>query len=179
MKYPHELVGFNSDEIKKMKALGFGLYKQSQRDPDGVKRWMDEGDIVEFSSPDFTTSNAEFRINGLSNQRIWFSQLDGMYVDGETEVMRTGCVRLRNGATKMIWDMSPHSFWELVKNKKFRVSIDDEFNIKLNMKNHKVQSLMQNGYNPFKYIYEQLKTKNYSQIEGMTNEARCYTLTEV
>ena len=41
MKYPKELVGFNSDETKKMEALGSGLYKQSQRDPDGVKRWMD------------------------------------------------------------------------------------------------------------------------------------------
>ena len=38
---------------------------------------------------------------------------------------------------------------------------------------------MQNGYSPFKYIYEQLKAKNYSQIEGMTSEARCYILTEV
>lgn len=179
MKYPKENIGFDSDEMKRMKALGLGLYKQSQIDAEGIKRWMDDGDVVEFTSPDFTASNAEFWINGLSSQRIWFSQLDGLYVDGETERMRSGIVRLRNGVQRNIWDLQPKSFWDFAKGRKFKVHIDDDFNIKLNMKNNKVNSLMQNGQNPFIYIYEQLRAKNYSQIEGMTNEARCYTLEEV
>ena len=179
MKKPNKLISFDSDEMNRMKALGFGLYKQSQRDADGVKRWMDDGDVVEFTSPDFTASNAEFRINGLSNQRIWFSQLDGLFVDGETERMRSGIVRLQNGIQKNIWGLQPKLFWDLAKGRKFKVHVDDDFNIKLNMKNHKVNSLLQNGQNPFTYIYEQLRAKNYSQIEGMTNEARCYTLEEV
>lgn len=173
------------DEMERQIALGYGWGKRlSHSGSDGIIRWLNNNEIIEFTNPNFTSRNVEFEINNDPNRKIWLSQLQGLFInENEKGVIYFGNIYLRDNNEIGTRSLTSEKFWDIVKNKRFQVSIDDDAHLLIDEQNERVRmQLIENNYDLFKlvdYIFEKLETKEYNLIKGMTREGRCYDLREI
>ncbi|MBQ2856417.1 MAG: hypothetical protein IJE78_04700 [Bacteroidaceae bacterium] len=171
------------DEMQRQIALGYGWGKRIPAALDGVIRWLDNKDIVEFTNPRFTNTNVEFEINHDSNHKIWLSQLQYLFINDDIKgELYTGCLYLKDNTEKYLRSLSPEKFWNTVKGKKFQVFIDENARLLIDEKNEKVRTQFIIHNNWFKlvgFIFEKLEAKEYDSITGMTRQGRCYDLKEI
>ena len=140
-----------------------------------VKRWIDPGEIVEFTDPVFTSRNAEFAINHNEKQKIWFSQLDDIFINPFPKSL--------NDLTVITWvfkdlHQDVDGFWGIVKGKKFRVSVKQDFSYVINWE-HQICYQFVNYRDALMYYLENYKQKNYDAIMGMLKHSFCYTFEEI
>lgn len=91
-----------------------------------VQRWLDEGNIISFTSCQMHLDNAEFQINDSKNWAIWFSQLNTPLYKGEFDSDFNGlqvCSFLfKNGRYLYPVRSNPTEFWNAVRGKRFKVN---------------------------------------------------------
>jgi hypothetical protein len=166
-----------SGQIMREMALGIHGFKPAYTGGD-VCRWFDAGDIIEFTGVKYTFANAEFEINGRANHKIWFSQLNGVYLHYRTTECVAGVLTLKDGRELSLYNMRSEAFWSLVKGKKFRVLICEDFPVSIDRKNDKVRELktLEKITN---YIFTNLDNENYNAVEGMTKKTTLYSFEEI
>jgi len=174
-----------TDEMERQIALGYGWGKRlSYPSSDGIIRWLNNNEIIEFTNPKFTSRNIEFEINNNPNHKIWLSQLQGLFInENEKGVIYYGSIYLRDNNELITRSLTSDKFWDIVKDKRFQVSIDDGAHLLIDERNELVRTqLILNNNDIFKlinYIFEKLETKEYNLIKGMTREGTCYDLREI
>lgn len=179
------MIPLTEDEKKRQLALGYGWGKRIPSSSDGVIRWLDNTETIEFVKPVFNASytNVEFEINNNPHHKIWLSQLQGVFMnDNKMGELYCGVIQLKDNTQKLIREFSSEEFCEFVKGKKFRVSVDEKAKLLIDERNDRVKTLLITHKNYFKvldYIFEKLETKQYDLITGMTKAGRCYDLIEV
>lgn len=173
----HTLI--DSKKIQREYALGMHLIKAYSGE-DGICRWMEDGDVVEFTAADFKGQyNAEFQINNRGNHKIWFSQLNGVFLNPyDSNDVITPQISFKDGTNQVIRNMLPSGFWNLVRGKKFRASVGYAYPVALNIWNEKVKELRTIG-KIVSYIFDNLDNENYDAVKGMTKASRSYFLAEV
>ena len=139
-----------------------------------MTRFLNEGDIIEFTNVKFTFRNAEFEINHDPNTRIWFSQLTELFFNpfvkderyyGQTWISR-------------YFHMNPNGFWEYVQGKRFKVTIDNTFRYIFDKNHEKYDTFTE--YDEMKdYFLTNFHNKNYEAIKGMLKATPCYALNEI
>lgn len=148
---------------------------------DTNRRWLDNGEIIEFTSINQTTwDNAEFEINNDSNHKIWLSQLKGAYLNPENlDVCCWPDITLKNGQEVLLdYNIDYRKFWNVVKGKKFRIEIEPSFPVKIDNRNEQVRKL-KNVPATINYIIGNLEKQNYEAVKGMTKKATLYSFIEV
>lgn len=173
------------DEMERQIALGYGWGKRlSYPNSDGIIRWLEDNEIIKFTSPKFTSRNVEFEINNDPNHKIWLSQLQGLFMnENEKGTIYLGKIYLRDKTEILARSLLPENFWEIVRDKKFQVSIDEDAHLLIDEQNERVRiQLLANNNDYFKivdFILNKLETKEYNLIKGMTRQGRCYDLREI
>lgn len=167
-----------SKQYKREVALGIHTFKVGGQD--GICRWLDIGAIVEFTAMEHSGQfNAQYEINGRQDHKIWFSQLSGVYLNpNDLSCVAESDIFFKDGNEMTIRSLSPMSFWNKVKGKKFRVSVDCDFPIVIDVWNEKVRKL-RTMRQVVTYIAENLDKENYEAVKGMTKKSIMYSLTEV
>ncbi|MDE6480485.1 MAG: hypothetical protein K2L45_09460 [Muribaculaceae bacterium] len=94
--------------------------------PAQIKRWLEEDSIIELSLKQKTYRNAEFYINGKKNHCIWFSQLADPLLKVNYLELTLGKIIKKDGSVMCIRDITNTQFIEFVKNKQFKVIVNEE-----------------------------------------------------
>ena len=179
------MIPLTEDEKKRQLALGYGWGKRIPSSSDGVIRWLDNGETIEFVNPVFNASctNVEFEINNNPHHKIWLSQLQGFFMnDDKKGELYGGVIQLKDNTQKFLREFSTDEFCKLVKGRKFRVSVDENAKLLIDDRNEQVRRLLITHKDYFKvleYIFDKLETKQYELITGMTKAGRCYDLIEL
>ena len=167
------------DEMKRQIALGYGWGRRPTPKYVGVDRWLNDGSIIEFTNPTFTARNVEFEINNNSYNKIWLSQLQGVFInDDNPGHLYEGVIYLKDNTVRRLREFDSDSFWNFVKGKKFRVQVDRDAFLLINEKNDRVRSF-RTYKEAVDYIFKKLDAKQYDLIEGMTKTGTCYELIEI
>ena len=83
--------------------------------------FLNDGEIITFTDIESYTSNSEYVINNNPNHKIWFSQLSQIFFD-QYDNMQLDLATIKVGGKEIgIYEFDDLSFWEKVKNKKFKV----------------------------------------------------------
>ena len=92
---------------------------------DGQIRWLDDKQEIEFDEPELRGANGEFKIKKKPYQKIWFSQLSSMGMDEDIRNALVDVIVFKGQSPCNIRERfySAQSFWNAVKNKKFRVDV--------------------------------------------------------
>lgn len=158
---------------KAMLLSSFNRVRSANNSTD--RRWLENGEIIEFTNVRFTEYNAEFEINHSVGCKIWFSQLDNIFVNPLPDSFEDFAVLSQ---TWKNFHDDPWKFWDYVKGKKFRVTIDTKHFCIINNEHEIVQELVMLD-KLLKYYYDNYKAGNYEIIKGMLKQVRCYCFDEV
>lgn len=90
---------------------------------DGNRRWLENGQVIEFITPSFNGTNAEFYIRDQSGQSIWFTQLSRTAMAEDLKTPMYSVIRFKGEEECRISDRfkNARAFWETVKNRSFSV----------------------------------------------------------
>ena len=173
-KAPH-LPG--SREITPREIAMGALSKPLYRGDYSEIRYMDNNDKVSFKvlnrKSDF---NWEFYVNGDTTHKIWFSQLNGIYMFREGTDLYGGVLSLKGQKPKLMALISPNEFWNMVQGKRFNVTIEtDKFVIDF----WHPHCQGKNAGDLAKEIDKALNEKRYDYVKGMTKPRTLYHLTEI
>lgn len=147
---------------------------------DGIKRWMDEGDIVSFTNPKERFGNAEFHINNQDFWLIWFSQLYTPFYSGDLDNPQVCSIKMKDGTLYAPMSLTFPKFWNMVRGKRFKVHVDNTPCFYVNKKSPKVQILPFNEIEKiYKYVHDKLMEGKIDEVRGMLKAARCYDLQEI
>ena len=149
-------------KYRREQALGLHEFKEVYNGGD-VCRYLNKGDIIEFTGVKFTFSNAEFEINGDTNRKIWLSQFDDIYLHPYTKECVEGVLTLKDGRELSLFNMRNTAFWSFVKGKKFRVFINNDYPVAINRKSTKVKELKSLD-KILDYIFTNLDNENYYAV---------------
>lgn len=140
------------------------------------KRWLDSGEIIEFTVNKTTANNVEFCINGNANHLIWFSQLNGFFLELDSLFICAATILSKNGEKTFINSYTPSSFIEYVKGKKFKVTVNSDGNVaKIDLKKYTFNS-NEEFVNTIKKLVDEGK---YTEAASYLNPGKEYDLTEV
>lgn len=146
---------------------------------DGIKRWMDEGDIVSFTNPKERFGNAEFKINNQDHWLIWFSQLYTDFYSGDLDNPQICSLTMQDGSLYVPMHLTFPKFWDLVRGKRFKVHVDPKPCFCVDKYSPKVQRLPFNEIDRiYKYVHDKLVEGRIDEVRGMLKPARCYDLEE-
>lgn len=164
-------------------ALG-SMRSKRYTSTDDVIRWLENGEIVEFTNPNYSGKNVEFEINNHQNHKIWLSQLQGVFINHKNrDEIYSGVIKLKDGTEKIMLTLSSIDFYQIVKGRKFKVSVDENAIYMIDKKDERVISLLKAHHGDYfqvvEYIFKKLDTEEYDLIDGMTKLGRCCDLTEV
>lgn len=180
----------DEDTLKKMVALGYGAGRPIRKETQDItKRWFDDKEIIEFTDMSQSTNhNAEFTINNDSYFKIWFSQLEGIFFTAENDdQVGISSLKLKNIEKPIkIISLTPQKFYQYVKNKKFRVSVESICKIKIDTYSEKFLKFIDPQKNDFdiykdawNFYFKALKEKRYDDIKGLTKAAKMYNFEEI
>lgn len=167
------------DNLERMMALGYGMGKKIYKGEIFVRRWINTGDEIEFTNPEFWSDNVEFQINNNQNCKLWLSQLQGLFVNEDFTKIGGSVLNMKDGNQLFINNISCDDFWDIVKNKKFTAVVDEKFFLRINW-----EWVIEKGFSSkidqlLPFISSCLKTGDYQAISGVTEEHRCYNLSEI
>ncbi|MCI1741565.1 MAG: hypothetical protein LKI18_04195 [Prevotella sp.] len=167
-----------ADEIGLMKATHTGLFKKLYNGDNGTIRWLDSGQIIEFTKSTIYTQNGEFEINGSSSQKIWFSQLTAVFVNIKNKNVVLAEITFCDGSSLVMRNLDVTDFWEKVRGRKFRVKASSVY--KLNEKANKYKELGSFS-NIFNYLNSLLNAKKYDELadSNMIYPGTMYELKEI
>lgn len=146
-----------------------------------IDRFLDNGQVVEFTDPIFTSANVEFSINNNENQKMWFSQFDVVIVrisdKGELLGFELPLFPV-NGGKKQFLKMDAYEFAKTVKNKKNRVNSFQS--IILNRKSETArQKCFTNLGQYAKYVEECIQNDRIGDLGDIIKYANTYSFVEI
>lgn len=146
-----------------------------------IDRYLDDGQVVEFTNPIFTSANVVFSINNNENQKIWFSQLDVVIVrindNGELLGFELPLFPV-NGGMEKFFKMDAYEFAKTVKNKKYRVNSYQS--IILNRKSETArQKCFTNLGQYAKYVEECIQNDMIGDLGDIIKYANTYSFVEI
>jgi hypothetical protein len=137
--------------------------------------YLEDGQIVEFTDPVFTSANVEFKINGCDNQKIWFSQLNRIIVRindaGDYEGIAFPLFPIQ-GEKKRLFDLSPNDFCDEVKGKKYKVTSYIQ-SIVLNERGETIKRF-QNLGDAMRYVIKCLNENKIDDLGDLLRSANIY-----
>ncbi len=136
-----------------------------------------DGEIITFTSPVIFWDDIECRIADDPNRRVRLSQLSGVYISVDNEDFGVCDMVHRNGDEYMIRNLFPADFWRLVKNRTFKVKVEEGDQYLINENNEKVREIV-NYEKILDYIYDRLANEDYDAVKGMTEKSFCYSFIE-
>ena len=171
MDYKHmcdQLKHNQLSEIERFIALSSLANKPARQASDGIKRWLELDEIISFSGilRGNSHSNAELIINNNEYHTIWYSQLSQKLYYGEPDKFLTSKLILKNGKTLQLCYTSFPDFWNIVRNKRFKVTKKPEI------------KKMMSFENAIKFIHNLAITKDPS-FSSFTIYTKAYTITEI
>ena len=149
--------------------------KDAVRINDGVMRWFEEGQEILFDEPHYYGFNAEFCIKDKPYQKIWFSQLTAKGMDVKLETPLLDEILFKGESASIIAKRftTPRSFWNAVKEKKFRVEIIGN-GVTLNNKNCPLVESLRRSYSAELYS-EDVDTRIFDYIRHHIEEVEQYS----
>lgn len=157
---------------------------------DGQMRWLDDKQEIEFDEPQLRGANGEFKIKNMPYQKIWFSQLSSMGMDGNIRNPLMDVIIFKGELPCNIRDRfhSAQSFWNAVKNKKFRVDVlghglqlQKDCPYVMSQRRIAVKRALNKDIDGF--VFEQIRNEvengNISIVSGALKNKVAYRLTEV
>lgn len=96
------------------------------KDDPREKRWLDDGSIITLSENKRTSSNVEFMVNDDPKHLVWYSQLSKVFLQLELLETCSGAITFKNGEKKLVNEYAAWDFIDVVKGKKFRVSVNPD-----------------------------------------------------
>lgn len=153
---------------------------------DGGRRWLEDGQVVEFIEPEFRGKNAEFSIENQSGQSIWFSQLSKVAMNEDLTASTCSVIKFKGERESPIAHKfrNASEFWNAVRNKQFNVKVIGNGFI-VNHTNPKTEKFMKcaanarSEQNVFDYVVDCIKTGRKHEAEGMILRYKIYALTEI
>lgn len=159
---------------------------------DGTMRWLEDGQTISFSDPKFYSTNAEFLINGHKWQSIWFSQIHSYGVLDDLHTPLLDEIVFKGQPVCLIRKkyISPRTFWDDVKDKKFKVEIINS-GFSLNFYNDLVNSLITDAITKgkarpgeaeqivFDYIRQAVNRGKADSVKGTLKIKNTYRLIEI
>lgn len=159
---------------------------------DGVMRWLEDKQVIQFVNPQFKGKNAEFSIVNRPFQKIWFSQLSSQGVTDDFNSPLLDEIILKNQTKWCIVEKfkTAAEFWEAVKGRKFIVSIKGK-GFCLNkdsqlVKTSKLPCVLgtyiaeeKAEKSVFEYIRQCVNQGKLEQVKGTLKNKTAYLLTEI
>lgn len=180
MQYKHmcDQLKHNQPSVIEQFITSSLVYKPATSVNDGTKRWLELDEIISFSGilRGNSHTNAELIINNREYHTIWYSQLSSKLYYGEPDKFLTSKLILKNGRTLQLCDTSFPDFWNIVRNKRFKVT-KIESGCKLNDKKPEIKKTI-SFENAIKFIHNLAITKDPS-FYSFTIYTKAYTITEI
>lgn len=159
---------------------------------DGIVRWLEDKEVIQFGNPHFKGRNAEFSIVNRPFQKIWFSQLSSIGISEDFSTPHLDEIILKEQPMCFISVRfkTAHEFWETVKGRKFIVSIKGK-GFCLNNDNQLVKTLKlpctpgtyvakeKAEKSVFDYIRQCINQGKPEQVRGTLKNKTAYLLTEI
>lgn len=162
---------------KREMALGI-LNKPTYRGDYSIERYMRQDDVVSFKLINHKNDfNAEFSINDNTNNRIWLSQLNRVFIEHERLELSCGIIWYKNGEHKLMGGMMVHDFLTSVEGRCFRVEINNDL-YAIDLWDSRCINLGNCGEIQ-KYIKKAFEEERYNDVKGMTKSMPCYSLKEI
>ena len=146
---------------------------------DGRKYWLELGEVITFTSCRQTFDNAEFQINNSPYWTIWFSQLSGLFYNGDfdgTLDLLQGCSIQMKNSFQIPSRMSSSEFWNVVKGKRFKV-VGVTHCYKPNKYNNEVKRM--SIFDVYKKVHNALVNGRGYEVRDLLMPAKCYDLIEI
>lgn len=159
---------------------------------DGIVRWLEDKQVIQFENPHFKGRNAEFSIVNRPFQKIWFSQLSSRGITEDFNSPLLDEIILKDQCRGNICEKfkTASEFWNAVKGKKFIVTIKGK-GFSLNKESNLVSVLNTPAVtgakipkkpteeNTFEYIRQCVIQGKPEQVRGTLKNKTAYLLTEI
>ena len=158
----------------------------------GIMRWLEDAQEIQFDNPIFRGNNAEFSIINKPYQKIWFSQISSIGISEDFNTPLSDEIIFKGHPQCYIFEKfkSANEFWNAVKGKKFKVTIKGK-GFCLNqgsdvVKSLKAKNALGRGISVenieksiFDYIRQSVKNGDVSHVSGTLKNKTAYRLTEI
>lgn len=159
----------------------FSLFGSNRPAVSGLaQRWLDEGNVISFTSCQMYFKNAEFQINESKNWTIWFSQLDMPLYNGEYDKdlngLKVSSFLLKNGNYLFPVRSNPSEFWNTVKGKRFKV-ISATQCYGPNKENPQVKTMTIGEV--YERVHKAILEGRGNSVKDMLKPQKCYDFVEI
>lgn len=186
MRNKHILTGAAAFEhIRKLGELGLKTISQSNNSSN-IKRWFDDNEIIEFTDckKNYDDFNAKFQINNNANHEIWLSQLSNLFFSTlNYDILGFTSITLKGQEEQIIRPFTLCSdFWDIVNNKKFKVSVCKDCDISINLNSNEFWHIIGPNFQVaefVEYYKKNMVIKNYKSLNGLVKAAKCYDFVEI
>ena len=146
---------------------------------DPTRRWLGQGEIVEFSINKKTLNNIEFKINNNPLDLIWFSQLSEIFLNVERIELSSAPIIKKNGEYLFIYTMTPDEFVDYVKDKKFMVKINNDGDVARFNKEKLIEYSIYDLRDAEKKIKDLVNEGRFDEAVSFLKDCREYTLIDM
>jgi hypothetical protein len=147
---------------------------------DGM-RYLNNGEIIQFTKSTNTYSNSEYEINNQSNRKIWYSQLARPFFTEDLELWFTK-IKFKDGTIYLFKDLDSLDLYNLCKGKQFRVIVHDELRYTFQDINKSVTAETKKLYtllDIYDYIMLCVKENRIEDIGDLLRTVSAYSLVEI
>lgn len=143
--------------------------------------FLTEGEIISFTGCEYTSQNAQYEIDNMSNRKIWFSQLTNFYFSDDFDSIYQPIIKFKDGTSYVISESFDEStFYNKVKNKKFKVDIVTDAPYILNKQSDLWdQKSIYTYKEAYDYIRRCLSLDRIDEIGDLLKTSKAYFLTEI
>lgn len=144
------------------------------------QRFLEDGEIIEFSSCMRTYNNAEFTINDDVSRKIWYSQLAQPGLRKDFKTVAFAGIQFLDGSVFVIEKMSVDEFVAKVRDKRFKVEEYGNISYTINkqsktLKNKAIQSIR----DAIIFAFECVQSEKYEDLGDSIKPSNLYNLFEV
>ena len=149
---------------------------------DGMIRWFNDGDIVEFNEVwrrplGYNPLEAEFVINGQDNWRIKATQLKRLFYVGEGKPLQSNAILLKHGV-KVSCDQCVYGLINILTKSRFEV-VEVGAGLARNWMNQRSYSFINNERGFFQYIKELIANGDEESLSGLLVPRKMYLFKEL
>ena len=168
LKHAHAILGLRSRHSTYYQELG-------------EYRYLNDGDIVRFTKCVRTYENAEFEINDKPDWKIWFSQLNQIYLFPDlSQAFKMPFIYFSEIGIQYIPDLNVDEFCTLVKGREFKVYVDSETFGAINLRSSVWHKLPDDTYaTAYQFIVDCIENDNLDDLGDLVKVTKLYNLIEV
>ena len=150
---------------------------------DGMIRWFNDGDIVEFNEAwrrplGYNPLEAEFVINGQDNWRIKATQLKRLFYVGEGKPLQSNVILLKNGVRLSCDSQAVAGIIRILTNGRFEV-VEVGIGLARNWMNQRTYPFINEERTFFRYVKELITKGGEEGLSGLLVPRKMYLLKEL